>query len=231
MIKVCEKDNQLEAMTSEEKISKGMWGGIFAEFFQALMDNSLISKHKNIASSIEYSLEKQKNKLKKEQKEFKNYIFIVLGICVIFFGIGIRASNFKSAIIYIGYSSLYAIPNLINLIRKTRGNKKSNIYLEEMLIEEKQIVKDLEEQQNQEFEQTEEHIEIENELNKMNNQAVLNYQYGYNYKKWLLYYKFGNLRNRLEKKYSEEDCDKIENWLAFDTFKKEENKLLRKLEK
>lgn len=150
---------------------------------------------------------------------------------IVFWGIGMKTSNFIGVVLFTGCSSFYVVPNRINLIRKTRGNKKSNIYLEEIVIEEKQIVKDLEEQQNQEFEQTEEHIEIENELNKVNDQAVLNYQYGYNYQKWMLYYKLGILKKRLEKKYSEEDYDKIESWIAFDAFKTEENRLLRKLEK
>lgn len=40
------------------------------------------------------------------------------------------------------------------------------------------------------------------------------------------------LQKRLEKKgYSEEEIDKVENLVAFDAFKKEENRLLRKLER
>ncbi len=39
------------------------------------------------------------------------------------------------------------------------------------------------------------------------------------------------LKSRLEKKYNEEECDKIENLVLHATFKEEENSLLRKLER
>ncbi len=231
MIEECEKENQLEPTTPEEKTSESIWEGIFADFFQMLLDSSAIFKHKYIVSKIENFLEKQKNKLEKDQKNFKDSILIILGLSIIPLTLGITTFKFIGIISYIVLSSVHAIPNFIFLLKRVRGNKKLNIYLEEMLIEENQIIESLEEQQNKELEQTEKDIEIIEVLRELDNQINLNYQYGYNFKKWMLYYKCGILRKRLEKKYSEKDCDKIENWLAFDTFKKEETKLLRKLER
>ncbi len=169
----------------------------------------------------------QKNLYDKKTETISDILFMfVAGILVVVF-----LPTSLEWLLLLPLMGVLFIKQKIQEIRKiSKGTKETIFYLEEVIVEEKQKLETIKKQELEEIQNKEEKLE-EDPLKPIIKKAQIYFDYGFNYKKWMLYYKMGVLKSRLEKKYNEEECDKIENLVLHATFKKEENSLLRKLER
>lgn len=229
---------QLKAFIKKQKKTLEDQKNKFLEFLQEIELGDFIVAFESLKKAIKKG---EKETTKKSQISLLNSvirnlpkesvdailieILVIVGIDVFLLEAGWSPLFISSFIIPEG---IFLGIDIMHKLRKAKGLEKGILYLEEKIMEEQQ---ELEEIKQQELTQRKEKKPLK-QIELILDQADLNYDYGYNQKKWLLYYKRGVLQKRLEKKgYSEEEIDKVENWVAFDAFKKEENRLLRKLER
>lgn len=121
----------------------------------------------------------------------------------------------------------------VDIKKKISAIDYSNIYLEEELVEAQNTLDELNQKEKLYMESKQDFYlgnipSNEKKIEFINHCENLYYDCGYNYKKYILWYKLGLLKEKLNQNYTEYGLDKIERCIATDAFQEKES-IVRKL--
>ena len=162
-------------------------------------------KNHKITCLEEMKEQVQKNLYDKKTETISDILFMfAAGILVVVF-----LPTSLECLLLLPLMGVLFIKQKIQEIRKiSKGTKETIFYLEEVIVEEKQKLETIKQQELEEIQKKEEKL-AEDPLKPIIKKAQIYFDYGFNFKKWMLYYKMGILKSRLEKQYNEEECNKI----------------------
>ena len=204
----------------------------FEGFDKILSQQNLVEKIQEKIKS--YRVRKQDLKKKKLETLLK-----MLFVCGIYTLGGVFAFSMNASWLQILYallaiiSTCYYIDTFVDIKKKINAIDYSSIYLEEELVEAQNTLDELNQKEKLYTEPKQDFYlgnipSNEKKIKFMNSCENLYYDCGYNYKKYILWYKLGLLREKLNQNYTEYGLDKIERCIATDAFQEKEG-IVRKL--